>query len=30
MALGLLYDTNGIPQPVDVSEGSVHTLLEVG
>ena len=24
--LGLFYDTNGVPQPVDVTEGKVHVL----
>ncbi len=24
--LALFYDTNGVPQPVDVTDGSVHTL----
>lgn len=28
MALVLYYDTNGVPQPVDVTEGSVHVLLQ--
>lgn len=27
MGLVLFYDTNGVPQPVDVTDGSVHTLL---
>ena len=27
MALVLFYDTNGVPQPVDVSDGAVHVLL---
>ena len=27
MALVLFYDTNGVPQPVDVTDGSVHILF---
>lgn len=27
MALVLFYDTNGVPHPVDVSDGAVHVLL---
>jgi hypothetical protein len=30
MAIVLFYDTNGVPQPVDVTDGSVHVLLSDG
>ena len=28
MAIVLFYDTNGVPQPVDVTDGSVHVLFK--
>lgn len=30
MAIVLFYDTNGVPQPVDVTDGAIHALLTDG